>query len=961
MGRTGHTATLLGNGKVMVAGGHIGNLELNDTKLYDPTNGTWSSGPDMPDHRTNHTATLLQNGKVLIAGGFSESHISNTATVYDPIANAWSSAGNLSIARERHTATLLQNGKVLVAGGFPNASGVLANAELYNPITNSWSSAGPLTSPRVFATATLLPNGRVLLAGGYDSLNDLATAELYDPVGNFWFRTEEMSATHASHTATLLINGKVLIAGRFNREGSSAELYDPASNVWTDAATMRGPRAFHTATLLGNGKVLAAGGYSDFGTLNPTAELYDPAASGSTGGPRIVFGSNRHGGNHDIYSMELDGSDQVRLTTSLAYDDQPKWSPDSSKIAFISDRDGHFEIYTMDANGGSQTRVTNSFAAAGFPAWSPDGTKIAFVRGDLRNPNTFEIYVVDANGSNLTRLTNDGFVDGVPAWSPDGTQIVFMSGGSVFDPNSFEIYTMNATDGGHRTRLTINTIADGQPSYSPDGTKILFASGDALNPNGIEIYVMNADGSNRVQLTSNSVTDGFPVWSFDGANIVFASGSVNDETSVELFMMNANGTSPARLTSNSELDWFPDWQRIATPPSQIQIASNTAVFEHVGTAAISVTRTGNTAGMASVGYATSDSAGVNNCNAVTGNASARCDYETTVGRLDFAPGETLKTIAIPVIDDAYFESSESLTVTLGNPRGSGVSLGTPASGTLTINDNDSVTGTNPLDNSDARFFVRQHYIDFLNREPDASGLSFWTSQITVCGTNTQCLEIKRINVSAAFFLSIEFQETGYLVYKMYKVGYGNLTLPAGAPVPVRYEEFLPDTQQIALGVQVGIGNWQAQLESNKVAFTNDFVTRTRFATLYSTTLTPAQFVDLLIAKAAFTPTAAERTLFISEFGTATTTVDTAARARVVRRIAENPTFSNQELNRAFVLMQYSGYLRRNPYDPPEIGLDYGGYNFWLNKLNQFNGNFVNAEMVKAFLVSGEYRQRFGPP
>jgi hypothetical protein len=130
--------------------------------------------------------------------------------------------------------------------------------------------------------------------------------------------------------------------------------------------------------------------------------------------------------------------------------------------------------------------------------------------------------------------------------------------------------------------------------------------------------------------------------------------------------------------------------------------------------------------------------------------------------------------------------------------------------------------------------------------------------------------------------------------------------------------------------------------------------------LYPTTLTPTQFVDLLIANAGFTPTPTARLEFINEFGTATTTVDTAARARALRKIAENGAFHQQELNRAFVLMQYFGYLRRNPYDPPEPTLDYGGYNFWLGKLNQFNGNFQNAEMVKAFLAATEYRGRFGP-
>jgi hypothetical protein len=180
-------------------------------------------------------------------------------------------------------------------------------------------------------------------------------------------------------------------------------------------------------------------------------------------------------------------------------------------------------------------------------------------------------------------------------------------------------------------------------------------------------------------------------------------------------------------------------------------------------------------------------------------------------------------------------------------------------------------------------------------------------------------------------------------------------------VPVRYEEFLPDSQRIALGVMVGIGNWQAQLESNKAAFAQDFVLRARFISAYPPgATTPDQFVDALYANAVVTPSASERTSVIAEFGGAPTSANAAARGRALRRVAENTALVQQEKNRAFVLAQYFGYLRRNPYDPPESTLDFSGYNFWLGKLNEFNGNFVNADMVKAFLDSGEYRHRFGP-
>ncbi|MGZ8846383.1 MAG: cytochrome c peroxidase, partial [Pyrinomonadaceae bacterium] len=277
---------------------------------------------------------------------------------------------------------------------------------------------------------------------------------------------------------------------------------------------------------------------------------------------------------------------------------------------------------------------------------------------------------------------------------------------------------------------------------------------------------------------------------------------------------------------------------------------------------------------------------------------------------------------------------------------------TPAFRFTVFGDTSGIT-TNEIDQTDT--FVVQHYRDFLNREPDTSGLNFWMSQISQCGTSTGCIEAMRINTSASFFLSIEFQESGYLVYRFHKSAFGNL---AGAPVPVRFADFLTDDQQLGQGVIVNQTGWQTVLENNKQAYASGFVQRSQFTSAFPTSMSPATFVDALFSNAGVTPTSADRIAAINEFGGASTTTDVAARARALRRVAENTTFASQEFNRALVLMQYFGYLRRNANDAPDGNFD--GYNFWLTKLNQFNGNYIQAEMVKAFLTSAEYRHRFGP-
>ena len=204
--------------------------------------------------------------------------------------------------------------------------------------------------------------------------------------------------------------------------------------------------------------------------------------------------------------------------------------------------------------------------------------------------------------------------------------------------------------------------------------------------------------------------------------------------------------------------------------------------------------------------------------------------------------------------------------------------------------------------------------------------------------------MRRINVSAAFFLSIEFQQTGYLVYRTHHAAFGT-------GQKLRPPDFLSDTQSVGRDVVVGQAGWEQVLEANKEAYANSFVQRRQFLNRYPSSMLPAHFVDTLNANAGFPLSQTERDELVAALLSGTKT-----RAQVLRAVAEDADLHRAEFNRAFVLMQYFGYLRRSPEEPPDW--DFSGWQFWLNKLNEFGGNYVSAEMVKAFITSGEYRGRF---
>jgi hypothetical protein len=597
----------------------------------------------------------------------------------------------------------------------------------------------------------------------------------------------------------------------------------------------------------------------------------------------------------------------------------------------LSDGAGHFTIQPS-----ASARNASNPAGIGFADFNSDG------KMDLATPSGFGFSILLGNGAG-------GFAP--------RTHITTANAGSIrtsdLNGDGKADLAMVPEDGTGKVSVV---FGDGTGGFSAPSQ---FSVG--AFPSDLAVADFNSDGKPDLAV-SNARQDPAPGPLHSSISVLFGDGiggfgpasTIPTERSASRIVVgDLNGDSrPDIITANQLVNNLTVALNTCTGPTLTGIlqfsAPTYSVGEGDGSVTVTVTRTGNTVGPASVRYVTSD-----------GSASSRSDYIASFGRLRFADGETSKSFSVLIIDDGRaIDDNESFSVTLSEPVGA--TLGAPSSAVIGINDNDpTITPVNPIDSAD--FFVREHYFDFLNRLPDAAGLQFWTNQITECDSlpepqRTSCREVRRINVSAAFFLSIEFQETGYLVYRTYKTAYGDSTspnVPGTVPI-VRLNEFLGDSQQIGQGVVVGQGNWQQQLENNKNAFVLEYVERQRFTDAFPLSMTPMQFVDKLNQNAGFVLSQSEHDQLVAQLTGAPDV--TAGRAAALRQVAEHSLLRQRELNRAFVQMEYFGYLRRNPDDPQDT--DFRGWKFWLDKLNQFNGNFVDAEMVKSFLVSTEYRDRF---
>jgi subtilisin family serine protease len=344
------------------------------------------------------------------------------------------------------------------------------------------------------------------------------------------------------------------------------------------------------------------------------------------------------------------------------------------------------------------------------------------------------------------------------------------------------------------------------------------------------------------------------------------------------------------------------------------------VDEGAGSITINVTRFGDPSGPATVDYSTSDN-----------TARQRTDYTPASGTLSFAPGETNQMFTVLLTDNAFVDGSRTVNLHLSNPTGGVLGLAIDTNSLLTIKDNDVSTPVdNPADN--AQFFVRQQYADFLNRAPDPGGLGYWTNQITQCGTNPQCIHDRRVGVADAFFFETEFQQTGSYIYRIYRAALG---------LKPTYAQFISDRGRVVAG---------PGLDQSKSAYALFFVHTPGFQQEYATTNTADQFVDKMLTVVknySGVDLSAQRSSLLSLYdGTET------GKAAILRQVAESQALIDAEYNQSFVLMEYFGYLRRDP--------DQGGYDFWLSQVNKFPLRNVSIQhaMACSFITSAEYQTRF---
>jgi len=625
---------------------------------------------------------------------------------------------------------------------------------------------------------------------------------------------------------------------------------------------------------------------------------------------------------NETFVMNLIGVSNATIvkgqgTGTIVNDDaaQPPGLLEFSVASYSVNENGGPAVVTVKRSGGSSGAVSVQYSTvAGGSA--KDGSDYAASAGSLNwadgdaADKTFSISVTDDSVNEGSETIN--LVLSNPA------------GGASLGGQSSAILTIADNDAAPAVSISDVSRSEGQSAttnFSFDVT-LCAASEQTVTAD----YLANdgtAVAGSDYQATAGTLT--FAPGETSKTLVVSVNGDTDVESD-EAFLVGLSNPSNATIGKAQATGTIVNDDSNSPSPTIQFSQPSYSVQEDLGWMTMTVTRGGDTSAAASVDYETVD-----------GSGTQKADFEYAAGTLNFAAGEISKTITLLVNEDAYLEGNETFSVKLSNPAGA--VLGQQSAASVNITDDLPESATNPID--DAQSFVYTHYHDFLNREPDPAGLAFWTNQIASCGSDVKCIEEKRVNVSASFFLSIEFQETGYLRYLLEKESFGSLP---------KYAEFMRDVQEVSRGVVVNSPGWQQKLKDNQLQFTEKWIARPEFKAVYDG-LSNDDYVNTLYKNAGIVPPQAAKDKLVTALNSASMN-----RAAVLLEVAADATFRQQEQNAAFVMMEYFGYLRRDPNAAPDS--DLSGYNFWLNKLNQFGGNYIDAEMIKAFITSFEYRQRF---
>ncbi|HKO99187.1 MAG TPA: Calx-beta domain-containing protein [Pyrinomonadaceae bacterium] len=728
--------------------------------------------------------------------------------------------------------------------------------------------------------------------------------------------TTKLVSVNASGTASGKLGGSELISlspdGRFVTFQSLAEDLTPLNvSSWTSNIYIR--------DMVNNVTKLVS--ISADGTSGSNGTTF--GGSTSADGRYVVFtsaGTNlvaNDTNTRDIFLRDVQAGTTTRLTSNLA----GTGGGDNDSTTGIVDKGGRVVVFA--------SRASNL-------ATVPDVNRLADLFIYDINSGVRRLITSNAAGTSTGNDLGPAFYEHLVTFkiSDDTRFVTFMSQSSDLVTNDtnrnaddifrYEVATQE------KVLVSVNLAGNsGQygssfdPSISADGRFIAFASSanDLVNmadePNGFTMDVFLRDmvaGQTllaSINTSGNRTGNGFsfePFITANGRRIVFHSRASDLTTS------DVNGLLEDVFTFT-----------ISEPPDAFLFsASSYTIGEDGAKAQVTVNRS-DTASAATVDYATSDTAALAECNVVNGAGSSRCDYATTLGTLRFAAGESSKTIFIPIVDDAHAEGNEKFTVALSNA--SGASLGFTTIANITIVDNDLGTVSNPIDDTD--FFIRQQYIDFLGREPDPGGLAGWRNVLVNCGV-TVAPPCDRIEVSAGFFRSEEFQSRGYFIYRFFS---------ALGRIPVS-EEFYPDFAKVSGFLTAD------QLEANKAAYVNEVMARADFQTKYGSTLNnPTAYVEALLHRVGL-PSHASKQSWIDTLNVSNTT---ETRGQVLRQLVESVEVYNKYYNEAFVIMQYFGYLRRTAD---------ASYLDWIQTMNQNGGDY--RVMINGFMNSSEYRRRFGP-